>query len=323
MARVGNVYVDVHTKITDRIIADLEKGTLPWRKPWDAAHLETWSGVSRPLRHTGEPYRGINIIMLWWASATMGYKCQYWFTFDQAKALGGTVRKGEKSVASVVFGKKFTKTVTDAAGDDVEENRFVLKSWTVFNGDQCDGLPAKYFEAPAAPVFTAKQRHEASELFFTKTGAKVTHGGNLAFYSPEHDFIRLPPFETFADAESYAATKGHEMVHWTMHKSRLDREFGKRFGDDAYAQEELVAEIGSAFLCADLGITPELRDDHTQYLAHWLKILKGDKRAIVTAASKAQEAVDYLHGLQTEAGAVTAESEDDLLDVGQLLEDAA
>jgi antirestriction protein ArdC len=142
---------------------------------------------------------------------------------------------------------------------------------------------------------------EDAEAFFAASGATFKHAGDKAYYAPSTDLIVLPVPEAFRDAQSYAATKAHELVHWTSHSTRLDRTLGKRFGDDAYAAEELIAELGSAFLCADLRITPEIRDDHASYLDHWLKVLKADKRAIFTAASHAQRAADYLHGLQSGA----------------------
>lgn len=282
---------DFYAKITDKIIADLEQGVRPWMKPWNAEHLE--SALLRPLRQTGQRYQGINTVMLWWAALVKGYKCQYWFTFQQAKKLGGHVKKGEQG-ETVIFASRVTKK----GETEAEDTSFsMLKSYTVFNGDQCSGLPSKYFEEPPAPVFSEKQRHDASEAFFAKVGAQFRHGGNKAFYRISTDFIQLPPFETFKSTGSYVATKAHELIHWTRHPNRLDRDYAKRFGDEAYAQEELVAEIGAAFLCADLGITPEIRDDHAPYIGHWLSVLKGDKKAIFNAASQAQRAVDYLHSL--------------------------
>jgi antirestriction protein ArdC len=143
------------------------------------------------------------------------------------------------------------------------------------------------------------RRIEAADLFFANTGADIRHGGNQAYYAPEPDYVQMPPLVSFRDAESYSSTLAHEMTHWSKHATRLNREFGrKKFGDEGYAREELVAEIGAAFLCCDLGITPEPRDDHAAYLGHWLGVLKEDKRAIFQAAAHAQRAVDFLYGLQ-------------------------
>lgn len=173
-----------------------------------------------------------------------------------------------------------------------------MKGYTVFNIEQIEGLPAHYY-APAKSQLNPDQRIEAADAFFADTGADIRHGGSSAYYSPPEDYVQMPVFESFRDAESYYATLAHECTHWTRHKSRLDRDFGrKRFGDEGYAREELVAELGAAFLCADLGLTLEDREDHAAYIGSWLKVLKDDKRAIFTAAAHAQRATDYLHGLQ-------------------------
>ena len=174
-----------------------------------------------------------------------------------------------------------------------------MKGYTVFNVEQIDGLPADLYHPPA-PI---EDGHtvaliEEAEDFIARTGAVIHHGGNRAFYAPASDHIQMPPPQAFRDAESYTAIKAHELVHWTGHPVRMARTFGKRFGDRAYAFEELVAELGAAFLCADLAIAPEPREDHAAYLASWLRVLKEDKRAIFTAASHAQKAADFLHGLQ-------------------------
>jgi antirestriction protein ArdC len=172
----------------------------------------------------------------------------------------------------------------------------------VFNVAQIEGLPAHYYAEPEAKG-EKLQFIESAEKFFAATGAVIRHGGNMAYYAPGPDVIQLPVPEAFHDAESYAATKAHELTHWTKHPTRLDRDFGgKRFGDTGYAREELVAELGAAFLCADLGITPEPREDHASYLAHWLEILREDKRAIFSAAAHAQRAVDFLHGVAATDG---------------------
>ena len=170
----------------------------------------------------------------------------------------------------------------------------------MFNVAQIEGLPKEEYNPPAPTENGARvQLVDEAEGFIAGTGAVVQHGGGRAFYAPESDHIQMPPLQAFNDAESYTATKVHELVHWSGHPARLQRQFGKRFGDDAYAFEELIAELGSAFLCADMAVTLQTRADHASYLASWLKVLKGDKRAIFTAASAAQKACDYLHGLQT------------------------
>jgi antirestriction protein ArdC len=286
---------DVYTRVTSHIVAKLEGGTRPWMQPWNARHLA--GPVSRPLRHNGKSYSGVNIICLWMTAEVSGFSCPYWMTFQQARELGGFVKKGEHG-SPVVYASTFKKKEQTDDGQDSEHEIPFLKSHTVFNASQCEGLPQHFYQL-AEPSQNKLERIERAEEFFKNTQADIRTGGDRAFYSPADDYIRLPPFETFRDAESHAATLAHELTHWTRHDSRLNRDFGqKRFGDDAYAVEELVAELGSAFLCADLQITPEVREDHASYLAHWLKVLKQDKRAIFTAASHASKAVDFLHGLQ-------------------------
>ena len=290
---------DVYGRVTDKIIADLEQRVRPWFKPWNTEH--TAGRIARPLRHNGIPYKGINVVMLWSASIMKGYTCPLWLTFKQALELGGNVRKGETGEL-VVYADRITRTETDARGEACEREIPFLKGYTVFNAEQCDGLPTHYTAKVEAPTLTPLQRLESSDRFFAATGADIRHGGNRAYYAEGADFVQMPPFETFRDAESYAATLAHELTHWTKHEKRLARDMGRvKWGDEGYAREELVAELGSAFLCADLGITPEVRDDHAAYIASWLKVLKNDKRFIFSAASQAQRAADYLHGLQPKA----------------------
>jgi len=287
---------DVYSRITDKIIADLEQGVRPWLKPWNAEHAA--GRITRPLRHNGTPYKGINIVMLWSASTAKGYACPLWLTFKQALELGGNVKKGE-SGETVVYADRITRTEANDKGEEIEREIPFLKGYTVFNAAQCEGLPAAYYAKATPPAETPMQRIDAADRFFAATGADIRHGGTRAYYAPGPDYIQMPPFETFHDAESYAATLAHELTHWTKHERRLARDMSRsKWGDEGYAREELVAELGSAFLCADLGITPEVREDHAAYIASWLKQLKDDRRFIFSAASHAQRAVDYLHSLQ-------------------------
>jgi antirestriction protein ArdC len=290
---------DIYSKITDQIVSELEKGVRPWLKPWNAEHAE--GRITRPLRANGIPYRGINVVMLWSAAMAKGYAAPQWMTFKQALELNANVRKGETG-SLVVYASKFTRTETDdGTGEESERDIPFMKGYTVFNVEQIEGLPAEFYPKPA-PRTEALLRIERAEAFFAATKAVIRHSGTQAFYSISSDHVQMPPFEIFRDAESYYATLAHETTHWTRHEKRLNREFGrKRFGDQGYAMEELVAELGSAFLCADLELTPELRDDHASYLASWLKVLKNDPRAIFTAASHAQRAADFLNGLQPTA----------------------
>jgi antirestriction protein ArdC len=290
---------DVYTRITDKIVTDLEQGVRPWLKPWSVEHAA--GKISRPLRYSGIPYNGINVIMLWSAAVTKGYSCPHWLTFKQALELGGNVRRGETGEL-VVYADRIKRTEIDARGEECEREIPFLKGYTVFNAEQCDGLPAQYSAKAEFPALTPMERLESADRFFAATGADIRHGGTRAYYAEGSDFVQMPPFETFRDAESYAATLAHELTHWTKHDKRLARDMGRaKWGDEGYAREELVAELGSAFLCADLGITPETREDHAAYIATWLKVLKDDKRFIFSAASHAQRAADYLHGLQLRA----------------------
>ncbi len=291
---------DVYTRVTDRIIADLEQGVRPWMKPWSADHAA--GRIERPLRHNGTPYRGMNVLLLWGEAVAKGYAAPIWMTFKQSVELGAHVRKGEHG-SLVVYANSITRTDEASGGDTgtdgaTEREIFFMRGYTVFNVEQIEGLPAHYYAQPENPL-PLSERIGSADRFMTATGATIRHGGNKAFYAPGPDLVQMPPFEAFKDKESYYATALHELTHWTNHKSRLDRSFeAKRFGDSGYAREELVAELGAAFLCADLGITPEIRDDHAAYLGHWLNVLKEDKRAIFSAAAHAQRAADFLQGLQ-------------------------
>jgi len=287
---------DIYERITNRIVAELEQGVRPWLKPWSAEHAA--GRITRPLRFNGVPYQGINVLMLWGEAVAKGYSAPIWMTFKQSLELGGHVRKGEKG-SLVVYADRICRTETNAdTGEDVDREIPFLKGYTVFCVDQIEGLPERFY-ARAEPRLDPVQRIEKADSFFAATGADIRHGGNQAYYSVSRDHVQMPPFEAFRDAESYYATLAHECTHWTRHAKRLEREFGrKRWGDEGYAMEELVAELGSAFLSADLDLTPEPRADHAAYIASWLKVLKGDKRAIFTAASHAQRATDFLNGLQ-------------------------
>jgi len=283
---------DIHTRITNQIIAQLEAGVRPWVQPWEAG-----ATVNRPLRHDGTPYSGINILLLWSEAVERGCLRPTWMTFRQALALGAHVRKGERG-ATVVYANQIIREEADEAGKPVEQRIPFLKAYTVFNLDQIDGLPERYAPQPQ-PTINPEVPIGAAEAFFSACGADIRHGGGSAFYAPAPDFVQMPAFESFQDAQSYYATLGHEMIHWTRHSSRLDRDLGRqRHGDEGYAREELVAEFGAAFLCADLGLPLEPREDHAAYIASWLQVLCDDRRFIVSAAAHAQRAVAWLHGLQ-------------------------
>jgi antirestriction protein ArdC len=287
---------DVYQKITDQLVSALEQGVRPWHQPWNVEHSA--GRITRPLRGNGVPYQGINVVMLWAAAVAKGYAAPIWMTYRQAQELGAHVRKGEEG-SLVVYADKIIRTETDAeTGEEAERAIPFMKGYTVFNVEQIEGLPEHYYGTP--PVRTESiERIARVESFFAATGANLVHGGSRACYVISTDHIHMPCIDFFRNAESYYATLAHEATHWTRHQSRLNRDFGrKRFGDEGYAMEELVAELGAAFLCADLELTPEVRDDHASYIASWIKVLKDDKRAIFTASSHAQRAADFLHGSQ-------------------------
>lgn len=307
---------DVYNEVTNSIVSMLENGTAPWRQSWNGVN---GVGHKLPIRFNGVPYNGMNVILLWAAAMEKNYTERRWMTFNQAKALGGSVRKGEKGTLIIKAGK-VVKEVEDLAakkkGEDKTKTISIpyIKGYVVFNICQIDWSEAKekivasMFEATSIEGDTVgpEARISGAEEFFAGVGADVRHGGSQAFYVPSKDYIQLPDFGDFHDAEAYYATSAHEHIHWTRHESRLNRSFDqKRFGDEGYAMEELVAELGSAFTCAHLGISAEPREDHASYLAHWIKVLKSDNKAIFTAASHAQKATDFL----LQAGGVTISEE--------------
>jgi antirestriction protein ArdC len=231
-----------------------------------------------------------------------GYVSNRWYTFNQAKAAGAHVRKGEQGSMVVYAGRLDVADNTEAAAEAMQLKKpgaMFLRAYTVFNVEQLDGL------APDAPIEPMPEEpHDPRvDAFFDGIGALVVHGGDRAFYMLDADVVQLPSPGAFTSAAAYCATKAHELVHWTGHPQRLAREFGQRFGDAAYAFEELVAELGAAFVCADLGLAADVRDDHAAYLASWLLVLKSDKHAIFTAATQAQRAADFLHKRQESASA--------------------
>ncbi|MBY3179782.1 DUF1738 domain-containing protein [Rhizobium leguminosarum] len=288
---------DTYTRITDRIVADLEKGVRPWMKPWNAANTE--GRITRPRRHNGQAYSGMNVLLLWSEGMARGFTSPMWMTFNQALELGAAVRKGETG-STVVFASRFTKSETDGSGNEVDREFPFLKAYSVFNVEQIDGLPDHFHHRPV-PVLDRVERIENADRFFRNTGAVIRHGGSQAYYSPVTDHIQMPPFETFRDAASYVATLSHEATHWTASPRRVGRDLSRYAKDKSErAREELNAELGSCFLCADLGIAPEMepRPEHASYLASWLKVLSDDKGAIFQAAAHAQRAVTFLQSLQ-------------------------
>lgn len=255
--------------------------------------------LRRPLRSCGTPYTGMNVLNLWAAAELRGFRSRHWMTYKTAASLGAQVRKGARAELAFYVGRT---TVRDEGASEDREIAF-LKSYCVFNADEIDGLPARF--APEAdivqPAPIVADRMPTVDAFVAGTDAKVFHGGDRAFYSPARDHVQMPHLEQFDEPANYYSTALHELAHWTSAPSRCARELGRRFGDAAYAAEELVAELSAAFLCADLGVSNEPRADHASYLASWIKVLKDDSRAIFKAASLAEAACKFLHAIQPAA----------------------
>ncbi|HEV8502959.1 MAG TPA: zincin-like metallopeptidase domain-containing protein [Casimicrobiaceae bacterium] len=289
--------------VTDRIVALLEQGTAPWRQPWDASSGPAIAS-GRPLRVGGQPYRGVNTVNLWCAAQARGYRSPYWLTLKAAQAFGAHVRKGERAECAFFVGQATRTNVDENTGEESEDSFSFLKSYAVFNAEQIEDLPDQYYVPTLAPAPLLAGRHPVADAFVAASGATVRHGGDKAFYSPSLDYLQMPAPGAFAAPEAYYSVLLHELTHWTSAPARCDRVLGRRFGDHAYAAEELVAELGAAFLCADLGVTVgEPRADHASYVASWIKVLKSDNRAVFRAAALAERAATYLHELADRADA--------------------
>lgn len=293
---------NIYREITDKIIAELERGIVPWVQPWTSSKRHCPLGL--PVNGmTRRSYSGINILLLWSALEQRSFASSYWVTFKQCIAMGGSVRKSEKGT-HVYFADKFVlqkeKARAQETGEEPNSIAF-LKRYTVFNAEQCDGLPAGLFGLvePRQPCEIVPE----AEALIASTGADFRIGGDQAFYVPSEDFIRIPNQTAYTDQINYYRTAFHELGHWTGHKSRLDRNLTTKFGTVDYAREELVAEMATAFVCASLGIIPTVR--HSDYIGNWLQVLKEDARAIVKAASLASKACDFILAFKAEAQAST------------------
>lgn len=281
----------IYQDITDSIISELEKGAAPWIKPWKADTSADKNLISQ------KPYQGINRLILGMSSMARGYSVPCWASYKQWESVGANVRKGEKGTRIVFFSpvSKENKQTGET------ESYAVLKAYWVFNAAQVDGIEI----SPATPVAGDFNPVARAEERIVKTGALISHGGDAAFYMPSQDRIQLPNKTAFNAESSYYATAFHELGHWTGAKTRLDRQLDKgRFGNPAYAFEELVAELTAAFLCQDYGIQGELR--HAGYIGHWLKACRDDSRAIFKASALAQKAADYINGLDATAMPIAA-----------------
>ncbi|MGO7674857.1 ArdC family protein [Rhizobium ruizarguesonis] len=300
-------FVSPYKLITDRILADLEAGVAPWAKPWkvDSKGQKVSLSSGFPVNFSSrKQYRGINVFLLLTAAQANGFKSNAWATFKQISAMKGTVKKGSKS-QHVFFMSKVEKEPTGAEGERINDNGkveiFILKGYSVFNLEQCEGI-----ELEQGALEIASSLPEDVADFIAMLSLDLRTGGDQAFYSPSGDFVAMPKIEAFKDGDNYRATLYHETGHWTGAASRLNREFGKRFGDQAYAFEELVAELSAAFLAMEFGI--EARLQHSEYIGNWIKVLKNDERAFYTAASHAQKVLDFIR--EKAAGQTSAEEDD-------------
>ncbi len=296
-ACTGQDRVSLYSEVTGKIIAELEAGRLPWVQPWGASGTGAAVGLPRNAA-TGRRYSGINVLILWGAVIERGYSGQTWLTFRQTLGLGGNVRKGERGT-TVVYADRFVPEAererADRDGDEPSAIPF-LKRFTVFNTDQCEGLPDTI--ASAAPPVPAGLILPQAEALIGASGADIRIGGDRAFYSVVGDFIQVPPPQAYFEPVNWHRTALHELGHWSGAAQRLARDLSGDFGSTSYAKEELVAEMTAAFLCASLGIVPTVR--HADYIGSWLEVLRDDDRAIIRAASAASKAADYLLAFQAD-----------------------
>jgi antirestriction protein ArdC len=287
---------DVYREVTEKIVLCIKRGAPRFEMPWH----RSGPSLRRPVNaYTGSAYQGVNVLALWVATEFGHFTSRYFATYKQWKRLECQVRGNERGAAIVFFKEATREAYDEKAGEVVAESYLVARSSFVFNADQVDG-----WQAPVSPMPSEAESIAEAEAFVSATKADIRHGGERAFYSPSHDTIQVPDRERFTGTGTSSATQGyyatlfHELSHWTGHETRLNRDLRNRFGDHAYAMEELVAELGAAFLCADLRIANAPRLDHAAYIASWLEVLQSDKKALFTAASKAAAAADYLDRLQ-------------------------
>lgn len=274
----------IYETITNQIVTAIEEGASRYEMPWHRISADVTCPVNAS---SGRGYRGLNVITLWMIAQARQFTSGTWATYQQWQEKGAHVHKGEKS-ATVFFWKDLNASESEQDGGE-QRSRFVARAYNVFNADQVDGYYTDTFEP-----LPESHRNEKAEQFFAGIPAKVVHGGNKACYEPLADIVRMVPFERFTKPLGYYAVLAHELTHWSGAKTRLDRDLSGRFGSEAYAMEELVAELGPAFIAGQLALPSEPRFDHAPYIATWLKVLENASRAIFTASSKAQAAADYL-----------------------------
>lgn len=281
-------------QVTERIAAAIRSGTPPWRKPWRDLQ------IGMPLQWNGKPYSGINVLNLWIAGEMRGFHNPHWLTFNRAKALGGQVRKGAKAELSFFARRMRVHDRAPDADPDATKDIYLLRAYPVFCADEVDGLPARLQALPVAPLAPGEMCPEA-DACIAATGARIVRGGDKAFYVPSADVIYLPPLDLFESIPDYYSTSFHELIHWTGAESRLDRKQGK-FGDETYAAEELIAEIGSAICTAGFGIdNTATSEQNAAYVANWLKALHDDSSWIFRVASAASRAASYILPAEAEA----------------------
>ena len=297
----------LYQEVTDKIIAELEAGRMPWVQPWGRPGINASLGLPQNAA-TGRKYSGINILILWSAVVERGFTGQSWLTFRQALALGAHVRKSEKGT-TVVYADRFVpdgeRTRAEEAGEEPEAIPF-LKRFTVFNTDQCADLSTDV--SAAAPPAPENLILPQAEALIHATGADLRIGGDRAFFSPADDYIQLPPPAAYFEPINWHRTVFHELGHWSGHAARLNRDLSGRYGSPAYSREELVAEMASAFVCAALSIAPTVR--HADYLGAWLEVLREDNRTIIRAASAASKAADYVLAFRSSDPATAAASDE-------------
>ena len=307
LARPEHCRVSLYEEISNKIIAELEAGRLPWVQPWGSTGVSTALGMPKNAA-TGRGYSGINVLILCGAVVQHGFPTQSWLTFRQTLGMGGNVRKGERGT-TVVYADRFVpdeeRRRSRETGGEAVAIPF-LKRFTLFNAAQCDGLPEDLVSVPP-PVPEGLIIPEV-EALIRASGANLRLGGDKAFYAPVHDYIQLPRPESYFEPINWHRTALHELGHWTGHASRLARDLSGGFGSKPYSREELCAEMTSAFCCATLGVVPTIR--HADYIGAWLEVLREDNRAVIRAASAASKAADYLLAFRPSAAATFSDEQD-------------
>jgi antirestriction protein ArdC len=282
---------DLYERVTKQVMAAIEAGTTSWRMPW---HFQPAEAALPTNPVTKRSYRGINVLALWMQAQALDYPTALWATYQQWLQLGAQVKQGEHGTVIVLWKPTGTRQAEATAAQEQEpepqqRRGLLVRGYTVFNAAQVEG-----YTPEISPTLSPEARIEQGEAFFAALGADIRHGGNEAYYQLETDHIQLPPFRRFVDPVSYYGVLAHEVTHWSGAPARLGRNLTARFGSAYYAAEELVAELGAAFLVAHLGLTLHPRADHAAYIQSWLSLLKSDPKAIFTAASKAQQAADFV-----------------------------